>query len=124
MKNLRFALLIAVATILILSAVGVELHYMRLEKVPFFTKLIIFILLNLSLVALLVLMFFVGKSLLNVYFERKHRVLGYKFKTKFVGVLVVLTMIPSAFLFIVSSGIVTNYLDRWFDPQIKQPLLY
>ncbi len=124
MKNLRFASFIAVATLIVLSAVGVELHYMRLEKVPFFTKLIIFILLNLSLVALLVLMFFVGKSLLNVYFERKHRVLGYKFKTKFVGVLVVLTMIPSAFLFIVSSGIVTNYLDRWFDPQIRQPLIY
>ncbi len=122
MKNLRIALLIVAAALLILSAVGVELHYMRLEKVPFFVKLIVFILLNVSLVALLVLMFFVGKSLLNVYFERKHRVLGYKFKTKFVGVLVVLTMIPSAILFIVSSGIVTNYLDRWFDPQIKQPL--
>jgi nitrogen fixation/metabolism regulation signal transduction histidine kinase len=33
-----------------------------------------------------------------------------------------MTLIPSAFLFVVSSGIVTKYFDRWFDPQIKQPL--
>ncbi len=122
MRNVRLTLLIAAAALLILSVFGIELHYMKLEKVPFLTKVVLFILLNLSLIALLVLMFFVGKSLLNIYFERKNRVLGYKFKTKFVVVLVVLTMIPSAFLFIVSSGIVTNYLDRWFDPQIKQPL--
>ena len=122
MKNWRIILLIAAAILFILSILGVEFHYMKIENVSVFTKVILFILLNLSLVALLVLMFFVGKILLNVYFERKRKILGYKFKTKFVAVLVVLTMIPSAFLFIVSSGIVTNYLDRWFDPQIKEPL--
>ncbi len=121
MKKLRFAIIISVI-VLIVSVFRKELHYMRLENVPFFSKLIVFIVLNLNLTALLILMFFVGKSLLKVYFERKYRVLGYKFKTKFVVVLVVLTMIPSVFLFIVSSGVVTNYLDRWFDPQIKQPL--
>jgi two-component system nitrogen regulation sensor histidine kinase NtrY len=122
MKKFRFTALITAVIFLILAAFGVELHYMRLGDISFFTKLILFILLNLSLAALLTLMFFVGKSLWNVYFERKHKVLGYKFKTKFVVVLGVLTMIPSVFLFIVSSGVVTNYLDRWFDPQIKRPL--
>jgi two-component system, NtrC family, nitrogen regulation sensor histidine kinase NtrY len=123
MKNLRFAIVIASVAFIIFAVFGIEIHYMRIENVPFLTKVILFILLNLNLVALLVLMFFVGKSLLKVYFERKHRVPGYKFKTKFVVVLVVLTMIPSIFLFIVSSGVVTHYLDRWFDPQIKRPLL-
>jgi two-component system nitrogen regulation sensor histidine kinase NtrY len=123
MKKIRLMAFLAAIVLFILSAFGIELHYMRLGNVSFFTKLILFILLNLSLAALFTLMFFVGKSLWNVYFERKHRVLGYKFKTKFVVVLGVLTMIPSIFLFIVSSGVVTNYLDRWFDPQIKQPLL-
>ncbi len=121
MKKLRFVVILS-AIVFIVSVFRKELHYMRLENVPFFSKLIVFILLNLNLTALLILMFFVGKSLLKVYFERKYGVLGYKFKTKFVVVLVVLTMIPSVFLFIVSSGVITNYLDRWFDPQIKQPL--
>jgi two-component system nitrogen regulation sensor histidine kinase NtrY len=122
MKKIRLAAFITAVVLFIVAAFGVELHFMRLGNISFLTKLILFILLNLSLAALLTLMFFVGKSLWNVYFERKHRVLGYKFKTKLVVVLGVLTMIPSVFLFIVSSGVVTNYLDRWFDPQIKRPL--
>jgi two-component system nitrogen regulation sensor histidine kinase NtrY len=111
-----------VAILFVSAAFLVELHYMRLENVSFFTKLIIFILFNLNLVALLTLIFFVTKTLVKVYLERKHKVLGYKFKTKFVVVLVVLTMIPSILLFIVSSFVITRYLDRWFDPQIRQPL--
>ncbi|MBA4374250.1 MAG: hypothetical protein C0402_15475 [Thermodesulfovibrio sp.] len=122
MKRLRFVIISLVAVVLIISAFVVELHYMRLENVSFLTKLIIFILLNLNLIALLTLMFFVSKSLLKVYLERKNKVLGYKFKTKFVIVLVVLTMIPSFLLFIVSSSVITRYLDRWFDPQVRQPL--
>jgi two-component system nitrogen regulation sensor histidine kinase NtrY len=92
------------------------------KDVPFLTRALLFVLLNLNIVALLTLMFFVGKSLVKLYFERKQKVLGYKLKTRFVVVLVVMTLIPSAFLFVVSSGVLTNYLDRWFDPQIKQPL--
>jgi two-component system nitrogen regulation sensor histidine kinase NtrY len=101
---------------------GVELHYMRLKDVPFLTKLILLLLLNLTIIALLILMFFVGKSLVKLYFERRYKVLGYKFKTKLVVILVVLTLIPATFLFIVSSGLITNYIDRWFAPQLRQPL--
>jgi len=83
--------------------------------------MVLFVLLNLNLVALFTLMFFVGKSLFRITLKET-KVAGYKFKTRFVVILVVMTLIPSAFLFVVSSGVVTNYLDRWFDPQIKQPL--
>ncbi|MBS1234889.1 MAG: nitrogen regulation protein NtrY, partial [Nitrospirae bacterium] len=122
MKNFKSPLLIASIALLILFVFGIELHYMGLEDVPFSTKMVLFVLLNLNLVALFTLMFFVGKSLFRIYLERKQKVAGYKFKTRFVVILVVMTLIPSAFLFVVSSGVVTNYLDRWFDPQIKQPL--
>ncbi len=122
MKNLRFTLFLITMAVLVLVLFAVEAHYLRLENMPFSVKLLLFVLFNLNLVALLTLMFFVGKSLFRLYMERKNRVLGYKFKTKFVVILVILTLIPSVFLFIVSSGIVTNYLDRLFDPRIKHPL--
>jgi two-component system, NtrC family, nitrogen regulation sensor histidine kinase NtrY len=121
-KNLKFTVLIISTAILIFFIFGVELHYMRLEEVPFSTKLILFILLNLNLIALFTLIFFVGKNLFKIYLEKKEKIAGYKFKTRLVAILVVMTLIPSAFLFVVSSGVVTNYLDRWFDPQIKHQL--
>jgi two-component system nitrogen regulation sensor histidine kinase NtrY len=122
MKNLRFHIIVGLLFLLIVVAFGVELYYMRLESVPFLLKLPVLILLNLTIIALLTLMFFVGKSLASLYLERRNRILGYKFKTKLVVVLVVLTLIPATILFIVSSGLITNYIDRWFAPQIKQPL--
>lgn len=122
MKHFRFTFFIALIILFIITVFSIEFHYMGLKDVPVLTKVLLFVLLNLNLVALLTLIFFVGKSLIRLYFERKQKILGYKLKTRFVVVLVVMTLIPSAFLFVVSSGVVTNYLDRWFEPQIKQPL--
>jgi two-component system nitrogen regulation sensor histidine kinase NtrY len=122
MKNLRFGISLVAVFLLVIVSFGVELHYMKLKAGPFLTKLILLLLLNLTIIALLVLMFFVGKILVKLYFERKHKVLGYKFKTKLVVILVVLTLIPAAFLFFISSGFITNYIERWFTPQLRQPL--
>ena len=122
MKNLSFKIFLATASLLIVVIFGIELHYMRLEAAPFSTRLTLLLLLNLTFLALLVLMFFVVKSLVKLYFERKHKIPGYQFKTKLVVTLVVLTLIPSSLLFIISSGLITNYIDRWFVPQIRMPL--
>ena len=34
----------------------------------------------------------------------------------------ILISIPSALLFLGASGLVTNYIDRWFTPQFRQPI--
>jgi two-component system, NtrC family, nitrogen regulation sensor histidine kinase NtrY len=122
MKNPAFKIfLIAIAFLLIVSF-GLEIHYMSHEEVALSTRLTLLLLLNMTFLALLILMFFVAKSLVKLHFERKHKIPGYKFKTKLVATLVILTLIPSSFLFILSSGLITNYIDRWFSPQIKIPL--
>lgn len=123
MKVSRFNTFLITSFFLIIAFFGVELHYMRLESLAFPIRLALLLLLNLTIIALLVLMFFVVKSIVKLYFERKYKILGYKFKTKLVVTLVVLTLIPAAFLFFVASGLITSYIDRWFSPQIKQPLL-
>jgi len=122
MKRLRLRVFLAFVFLLVVLSFAVELHYMGMKSAPFVTRLSLLLMLNLTVMGLLILMFFVAKSLVKLYFERKHKILGYKFKTKLVVILVVLTLIPATFLFIVSSGLITNYIDRWFTPQIKQPL--
>lgn len=122
MKNIRFSIFLVITFLLVILSFGVELHYMRLKSVPFLTKLTLLLLLNLTIIALITLMFFVSKSLVRLYIDRRNRVLGYKFKTKFVVILVVLTSIPAASLFFVSSGLITNYIERWFAPELRQPL--
>lgn len=100
----------------------VELHFIRLGTLSITTRVILLILLNVNIIALLTLMFFVAKALTRLYLERKQKVLGSRFKTKIVLIFVILTSIPSVLLFLGASGLVTNYIDRWFTPQFRQPI--
>jgi len=122
MKNLRNGLLFLGFFVFIIAASAVELHYIRLETVSVLTIVILLVLLNLNIIALLTLVFFVSKNLIKLYIERKQKILGYKFKTKIVVIFVVLTSIPAALLFFVASGLVTNYIDKFLTPQFRQPL--
>lgn len=122
MRNPKNGLISLSIFILIIAAFIIELHYIRLETVSILTRVLLLVLFNLNIIALLTLMFFVGKNFFNLYLERKQKILGYKFKTKIVAVFVVLTFIPAAILFFVASGLVTNYIDKLLTPQFRQPL--
>ncbi len=122
MKNIPRALIPLGIFIFIVLASIMEFRYMRLEDASISTIILLLILFNLNIIALLTLMFFVGKNLIRLYIERKQKILGYKFKTKIVAIFVILTFIPSALLFLVASGLVTNYIDKLLTPQFIQPL--
>ncbi len=108
--------------IFIVVTFGIELHYLNRGSIPLPTQIVILLLLNITLLAFLVLVFFIAKNIVKLILERKNRVLGYKFKTKLTFILVALTLLPAFSLFVLSSGLIANYIDRWFAPQIKKPL--
>ena len=108
--------------LLIIASFGIELHYMKHGAIPLLTRILLLLLLNVTILAFMILVFFISKSIVMLILERRSRVLGYKFKTRIVIILVALTLLPALFLFILSSGLIANYIDRWFAPQIKKPL--
>ncbi len=123
MKNIRHGILALVVFVLIIIAFAIEIHYLRLESMSILTRVLLLVILNLNIIALIVLMFFVSKNLIRLYIERKQKILGYKFKTKIVAIFVILTFIPASLLFVVASGLVTNYIDKLLTPQFRQPLV-
>lgn len=125
LKNLRIfkeSLLFSLFLALIILVSMVEIHFIKRDTISITVRIIMLILFNINIIALLTLMFFVAKTLTKLYLERKQKVLGSKFKTKIVVVFVILTSIPSTLLFLGASGLVTNYIDRWFTPQFRQPI--
>lgn len=112
-----FGLLVLVAVITV-----IELYFIKLPTVDITTRILLVSLLTVNVLALLTLMFFVGKSLFGLYMEKRHRVLGYKFRTRLMTIFVILTLIPSAFLFIAASGLATNYINRLFSPRMQEPI--
>jgi two-component system, NtrC family, nitrogen regulation sensor histidine kinase NtrY len=120
MTSRRFNLLLGLLFVAVLLAIPLEFRYVT--GGPLVTRLMLLLLLNFTLFATLVLIFFVGKSLVKLYIERRDKVPGHKFKTKLVVTLVVLTMIPAVALFAISGSLISTYIDRWFAPQVKEPL--
>lgn len=116
----KLALVFGVLLLVVLIT-AVELYFIKLPSVDLATRLLLTALLTLNILALLTLMFFVSKNLLRLYMERRHRVLGYRFRTRLMAIFVILTLIPSSFLFIAASGLATNYIDRIFSPQMREP---
>lgn len=108
--------------ILTLLLIVLEVHFIRIKDLSMATRILLLIILNLNIIALLTLIFFVMKSFMRLYLERKKSVLGSRFKTKIVLIFVILTSIPSVLLFIGASGLLTNYIDRWFTPKIREPI--
>ncbi len=74
------------------------------------------------IVAFMALVFFVFKNLFLLYMESRNRVLGYKFRTKVVALFVGIVLLPSVLLFVVASGLITTYIDRYLTPNIKEPI--
>lgn len=120
MKKISALLLGLLLFIVLISSL--MLHFMRLDTLSLTAGAVLLVLFNLNIIALLTLIFFVTKSLARLYLERKEKVLGSRFKTKIVVVFVIITSIPTALMFLAASGLVANYIDRWFTPQFRQPI--
>lgn len=123
MRKIRRGIVALAVFVVIIIAFAIEIHYIRLESLSILTRVLLLVILNLNIIALIVLIFFVSKNLIRLYIERKQKILGYKFKTKIVAIFVILTFIPASLLFVVASGLVTNYIDKLLTPQFRQPLV-
>lgn len=122
MKLFRPFMLIFSLLFFVSALTALELYYIKLPSVDISTKFLLIGILTVNILALLTLIFFVGKNLFRLYIERQHKILGYKFRTKLMAIFGILILIPSTFLFLTASGLATNYINRIFSPQIKEPL--
>ncbi len=122
MKNLKILLGLFVLSILAIIITGIVLSYLGIEHGPLLIKIgFIFIIVNIVLY-LLILIFFVIRNLINLYTEKKQKIIGSKFRTRLVSAFLGLTLIPSILLFILSTQLINNSIDTWFSIEVQKPI--
>ena len=122
MKNFKILLALFVLSILAIVITGVVLNFIGIEHGPLIIKIgFIFIAVNIVLY-LLLLIFYVIRTLINVYIEKKQKFAGSKFRTRLVIAFVGLTLIPSVLLFILSNQLINNSIDKWFSLEVQRPI--
>ncbi len=109
-----FVLLTALAIVL-------QIKYRGFEG-PLSDNILIVILINANFLLLAAVIFMTARSLWKLSIERKHGVLGARFRTKLVAAFVSLSLIPPILLFLIGSGMFTRSMERLFSLKIENSL--
>ncbi len=120
MKIFKPLIILFVLLVILISVTLLELYFIKMPDVDVKTRFLLMAFLTVNVMALLTLIFFAGKNIFKLYMERHQKILGYRFRTRLVTIFVVLTLIPSAFLFLAASGLANNYINKFFSPQMRE----
>jgi two-component system nitrogen regulation sensor histidine kinase NtrY len=117
--------LLIIGGILILLAATVATVYevgIRSPRIPLASNLLVFALFNLTLIVFLLLLVLLFRNLVKLFFERRQKVLGSRFKTKLVAAFLSLALIPALLISIIASNLLNTSIEGWFKPQVESPL--
>ena len=113
----RIAIFVVIAIIIVLTYI--ESHLSSIEALlPISNEVLIFGLININLILIILLIFLILRNLTKLIFERRRGVLGSKLRTKLVVAFMILSLIPTATLFLVSIQFLSYSVDSWFDTKM------
>jgi two-component system, NtrC family, nitrogen regulation sensor histidine kinase NtrY len=118
-------LLIVVSIALLVAALGATLTFgsrsSRLSP-DFLTEFVLYALSAADLAMILALVFVLGRNIVKLMVERRRGLPFARFRSKLVGVLLGMTLIPSMLVLFVGSELIRNNLDRWFNEPMEEIL--
>ena len=85
-------------------------------------NILILTLFNINIILIVVLLLLLSRNVVKYILDRQQKILGHKFRTKLIASFVGFSLIPSALLFIVASGLITNSINNWFNIQVENSL--
>ncbi len=106
----------------ILLTWGLFRFYSLSATLPLSYALFFFGLVNLNVLVLLLLIFFLGRNLVKMYDESKPRLIGKTLKARLFLAFVSFAFIPTCLMFSVSVFYINNSFDRWFANRTKNAL--
>ncbi|MFQ6672490.1 MAG: PAS domain-containing sensor histidine kinase, partial [Candidatus Tectimicrobiota bacterium] len=115
-------IVISIALLFVLMTVFESYVFDMGAPSPFANNVLVFALVNLNIIALIALVLVILRNLVKLYFERKGKIIGSKFRTKLVLAFISLALVPSLVLFLVASGIITSSIETWFSLQVERSL--
>ncbi len=83
-------------------------------------KLLLFVLWYINVILILTIVLVLVRSLFRLLLERRHRILGSKFKTKLVLTAIGLALIPVLILFPFATRLLLQSFDQWFSLEIEE----
>ena len=122
-KRKKELIIIVVILIIVAILTFIETNVVHLGiDFPISNAILMFILININLLLLLTLVFFVFRNIVKLYFDRRRKVSGSKLRTKLVVSFIVLSLLPTMILFFFSIRFITTSIEFWFNAPVEQAL--
>jgi len=120
-RKRRNALLTTICLLLLVA--GTALNFgTRVPALPLASNIVVFALFNLNLIVFLLLLVLLFRNLVKLWFERRQKLIGSRFKTKLVLAFLLLALTPAALIFLIASNFINKSIEGWFKPQVERPL--
>jgi two-component system nitrogen regulation sensor histidine kinase NtrY len=120
-KRKRNLVVIAVVLFLLITATAVEVG-IKAPELPVASNVVVIALFNLNLIVFVLLLVLLFRNLVKLSFERRHKILGSKFKTKLVVAFLSLALAPATLIFLIASNLINTSIEGWFKLQVERPL--
>ncbi len=107
--------------VLLLVLSGLYLFILRSRELPatlVANRVLIFVLGYADVVLIVAVLFVLLRNLVKLWVERRHRILGAKFKTKLVATYMGLSLVPVLLLFVYATNLMQGAIDRWLTPPV------
>ena len=122
-REIIFALVIF---FLVVFSTFEELRMISFSNVSVTAKIIVYAYINITIVLFLLMSFLVLRNVVKLIIERKRGVIGAKLRTKLVGLFVIVSVVPSIFMFIVmiATGFASNIINKWYSIRFEKAMSY
>ncbi|MBZ0112688.1 MAG: PAS domain S-box protein [Thermoanaerobaculia bacterium] len=120
-KDTRFILRMLGLLLLLLS--GLYFLLLRSRDLPDIlvtNRVLLFVLWYIDAVLILAILFVLARSVFKLLLERRHKMLGSKFKSKLVATYIGLSLIPVLVLFLYATQLLQQSVDRWFATPVRE----
>ncbi|MBN1114079.1 MAG: PAS domain-containing protein [Oligoflexia bacterium] len=118
-KRERVAIWVVLLCFIGLTFVELQFHHLS-QELPFVNSIFFFGLVNLNVILILVLIFFIFRAGVKLMVERRNRVIGSKLKAKLMIAFIVFSLVPTLLLFTISAFYINSSFDKWFSVQISK----
>jgi two-component system nitrogen regulation sensor histidine kinase NtrY len=120
-RRKRNLIVIIVFLALLLGASALKMSF-RPAELPVASNLVLIALANLNVLVLSLLLVLLFRNLIKLWFERRQKVIGSRFKAKLVLAFLILSVAPALLIFAIASNFITRSIEGWFKPQVERPL--
>ncbi len=125
-KIKREIIFAAVIFFLVVFSTYEELRMISFSNVSVTSKIIVYAYINITIVLFLLMSFLVLRNVVKLIIERKRGVIGAKLRTKLVGLFVIVSLVPSVFMFIViiAANFASNIINKWYSLRFEKAMYY